>query len=75
LFDLKRDLNVWLTAADYKKPVNPVQMGALYTLWYNFARINSSVRMPPAMAAGLSDCLWEIGEIVNPIDEGDDRKV
>jgi hypothetical protein len=29
-------------------------MIALYTVWYNFARINSAVKMAPAMAAGVS---------------------
>jgi len=32
--------------------------------WYNFARINSSVRMSPAMAAHLTERLWDIGDIV-----------
>ena len=32
---------------------NHVHMVALYTTWYNFARINSAVRMSPAMACGL----------------------
>jgi len=44
-------------------------MVALYTCWYNFARINSSVRMSPAMAAHLTDRLWDIGDIVKLIEE------
>jgi Ser/Thr protein kinase RdoA (MazF antagonist) len=44
-------------------------MVALYTTWYNFARINSAVRMSPAMASGLSDRLWDIGDIVELIEE------
>lgn len=32
---------------------------------YNFARIHSSLRVTPAMAAGVTDHVWEIGEIVN----------
>jgi len=35
--------------------------------WYNFARINSSVRMSPAMAARVTDRLWDIGDIVKLI--------
>jgi len=57
-----------LTAAHSKKLINHVHMVALYTTWYNFARINSSVRMSPAMAANISDRLWDIGEIVNLIE-------
>ena len=57
-----------LTAAHSKKLINHVHMVALYTVFYNFARINSAVRMTPAMAAGLSDRVWDIGEIVALID-------
>lgn len=44
-------------------------MIALYTCWYNFALINSSVRMSPAMAARVTDRLWDIGDIVKLIEE------
>jgi IS1 family transposase len=57
-----------LTAAHSKKMENHVHMVALYTTWYNFARINSSVRVSPAMAAGIADHLWEISNIVKLID-------
>jgi hypothetical protein len=42
---------------------------ALYATWYNFARINSAVRMSPAMAARLTDTLRDIGDIVKLIEE------
>lgn len=57
-----------LTAGHSKKLLNHVHMVALYTTWYNFARINSSVRMSPAMACGLSKTLWNIGDIVSLIE-------
>ena len=44
-------------------------MVALYAAWYNFARINSSVRMSQAMACGLEQRLWDIGDIVMLIQE------
>jgi hypothetical protein len=37
---------------------------ALHIMYYNFVRIHSTLRMPPAMAAGVSDRLWEISDIV-----------
>ena len=40
----------------------------LYTVWYNFARINSAVKMAPAMAAGVSKTLWTMDNIVALID-------
>jgi hypothetical protein len=54
-----------LTAGHSKKIDNHVPMVALYTTWYNF---NSAVRMSPAMAAGLSQTLWDIGDIVKLIE-------
>jgi hypothetical protein len=44
-------------------------MVALYTTWYNFARINSAVRMSPAMAARLETRLWDVGDIVKLIED------
>jgi len=58
-----------LTAGHSKKIDNHVHMVALYTCWYNFARINSSVRMSPAMAAHLTERLWDIGDIVKLTEE------
>ena len=57
-----------LTAAHSKKIDNHVAMVALYTTFYNFARINSAVRMSPAMACGLEQRLWDIGDIVKLIE-------
>jgi IS1 family transposase len=57
-----------LTAAHSKKVENHIHMVALYTVWYNFARINSAVRMAPAMAAGISDRLWEMDDMVRLVE-------
>jgi len=43
----------------------------MLSVWYNFARINSAVRMSPAMACGLEQRLWDIGDIVKLIEEGE----
>jgi IS1 family transposase len=58
-----------LTAGHSKKIDNHVHMVALYTCWYNFARVNSAVRMSPAMACGLEQRLWDVGDIVKLIEE------
>ncbi|SRR5665213_194134 len=58
-----------LTAAHSKKIENHAHMVALYTVWYNYARINSAVKMSPAMAAGLEARLWDISDIVELIEE------
>ena len=33
-------------------------MVALYTVWYNLIRIHKTLRVTPAMAAGLLTGLW-----------------
>lgn len=37
-----------------------LNMLSLYFVHYNFVRIHSSLRMPPAMAAGLTDTLHDM---------------
>ncbi len=57
-----------LTNAHSKKFENHCHMVALYTVWYNFVRTHSSVRMPPAMAAGVAKSPWDMADIVKLID-------
>ncbi len=57
-----------LTNAHSKKFENHCHMVALYTVWYNFVRTNSAVRMPPAMAAGIAKSPWGMANIVKLID-------
>ena len=57
-----------LTNAFSKKFENHMHMVALYTVWYNFVRIHKTVRMAPAMAAGVTDHLWSMEEIAEMID-------
>lgn len=58
-----------LTNAHSKKFENHCHMVSLYTVFYNFVRVNSAVRMSPAMAAGVSSRLWEMADIVKLIDD------
>ena len=43
-----------LTNAFSKKAENHAYMVALYTTWYNFVRKHKTLRVAPAMAAGIS---------------------
>ena len=36
---------------------------ALYFMYYNIARVHQTLRVTPAMEAGIAD-VWSIGEIV-----------
>jgi hypothetical protein len=37
---------------------------ALYFMYYNFGRVHQTLRVTPAMEAGVSDHVWSIEEIV-----------
>ena len=57
-----------LTNAFGKKLENQVHAFSLYLVYYNFCRIHKSLRMSPAMAAGVSDTLRDMEWIVDLID-------
>jgi IS1 family transposase len=57
-----------LTNAFSKKLEPHMDMVALYTVWYNFARMHKTLRCSPAMAAGLSQTLWSMEDVVGLID-------
>ena len=54
-----------LTNAFSKKVENHCAAVALHFMHYNFCRIHQTLRITPAMAAGVTDHVWEIGEIVD----------
>ncbi len=53
-----------LTNGFSKKVENHAYAVALHMMYYNFVRVHSKLRMSPAMAAGVYQKLWEIGDIV-----------
>ena len=57
-----------LTNAYSKKIENHAHMVALYTVWYNFVKTHTALKMTPALAAGVSDRLWSVADIVALID-------
>lgn len=57
-----------LTNAFSKKFENHVHMVALYTVWYNWVRIHKTLRVTPAMAAGLTDKLMSFEDIAGLIE-------
>jgi IS1 family transposase len=54
-----------LTNAFSKKVENLQHALALHFMHYNFCRVHKTLKMTPAMAAGLADHPWSIGELVS----------
>jgi IS1 family transposase len=57
-----------LTNAFSKKLENHAHNVALFATYYNFVRIHKTLRVTPAMAAGVTGKLWEIGDIVDVLE-------
>jgi IS1 family transposase len=57
-----------LTNGFSKKVANHAYAVALHFLHYNFARVHKTLRVTPAMEAGLANHVWSIEEIVSLLD-------
>lgn len=57
-----------LTNAFSKKFQNHVHALALYFAFYNFVRIHKTLKVTPAMAAGITDTLWTMEDIAERIE-------
>jgi hypothetical protein len=57
-----------LTNGFSKKIENHVAALAIHYMHYNFVRIHQTLRVSPAMAAGVTDTLWSIEDMVGLID-------
>jgi IS1 family transposase len=57
-----------LTNAFSKKIENHIHQVAIHTMHYNFVRIHQTLRVTPAMAAGVTDRLWRIEDLVTLLD-------
>ena len=60
-----------LTNAFSKKVENHAHAVALHMMYYNFVRIHKTLRVSPAMAAGVTDRLWEIADIAMLVEEAE----
>src|SRR5262249_15962565 len=57
-----------LTNGFSRKVENHMAAVALHYLFYNFAKVHKSLRVTPAMEAGLSDHIWSLEEIARLAD-------
>lgn len=63
-----------LTNGFSKKIENLQHAVALHFMYYNFVRIHKTLKTTPAMAAGVTEELWSINDIVDLIDTKEELK-
>jgi len=62
-----------LTNAFSKKAENHAHMMAIYFMHYNFVRIHQTLKITPAMAAGVTSKLWEMSDMVKVLEGWETR--
>ncbi len=62
-----------LTNAFSKKVENHALSVALHYMHYNFCRIHKTLRITPAMAAGVTDRLWSVADIAESIETAEEK--
>jgi len=60
-----------LTNAFSRKIENHAAAVALHFMHYNFVRIHETLRVTPAMAAGITDRVWDIDDIVRLLEQAE----
>ncbi len=63
-----------LTNAFSKKIDNHCHALAIYFMFYNFVRIHKSLKVTPAMAAGVSNRLWSVEDLAQLVEDYEKRK-
>jgi hypothetical protein len=54
-----------LTNGFSKKLANHAAAVSLYVAHFNLCRVHEALRITPAMAIGISDHIWSIGELID----------
>ncbi len=60
-----------LTNGFSKKVENHMHAVALHFMYYNFVKVHQTLKVTPAMEAGLTDRLWDIEDIVKLVDDAE----
>lgn len=63
-----------LTNAFSKKIENHFYALAIYFMHYNYVRIHQTLRVTPAMAAGASQKLWAMDDVVQVVEEWENKQ-
>ena len=64
-----------LTNGFSKKIENHKHMMAIHMMHYNFCRIHQTLRVTPAMEAGITDHVWSLGEVLDLAINKSDKKI
>lgn len=56
----------------HARPLNREYAVALHVAAHNFVRVHGSLRCSPAMAADVTDKLWDIGDVVTMAENQED---
>lgn len=67
------DTLIDMTNAFSKKVENHALAVSLHFFNYNFCRKHQTLKMTPAMAAGITDRVWSVGDIVKLIEENEEH--
>jgi hypothetical protein len=62
-----------LTNGFSKKVQNHAYVVALHAMYYNFVRIHQTLKMTPAMAAGVISRLWEMTDLIEMVESFEAR--
>lgn len=62
-----------LTNGFSKKAENHMHATSLHFMHYNFVRRHQTLRVTPAMAAGVTDRLWSVADLVGILEDSEDR--
>ncbi len=62
-----------LTNGFSKKVQNHAAAIAVYFMFYNFCRIHQTLRVTPAMEAGVADHVWTVEEIVGLLEQAEPK--
>jgi IS1 family transposase len=63
-----------LTNAHFKKIENHIASIAIHYMHYNFCRVHETLRVAPAMEAGIADHIWSIEEMISLLDSMELKK-
>ncbi len=57
------------SARTWRRPLDRIEVGrVLHFLYYNFVRIHKTLKVTPAMAASVTDRLWDVADMANVLE-------